>query len=826
MKDQEKILSSVRRPSRYIGGEWNSYSSDSSARLRVSSSGPENKNPSATICLCYPDLYEIGTSSSGIEILYSVVNEDPRFAAQRCFAPDADMAEALASRGEKLFSLETKTPLREFDAVGFTLQHELCATNLLYMLESAGIGIFASRRADVFPVILGGGPLTMNPEPFADFFDAFVIGDGEEAIVEIMERIAAAKSSRASKRELLESLAGVDGVYVPSLYEPRFDGEGGIFTGLHKLSDAVEDTVVRRVFDIASRPPAATPVVPSASSVHSRLSVEIARGCPHNCSFCQAAVYYRPLRVREPAVILEAVKRGLKNTGYDEVSFASLSSGDYRGIAGLIEETIKSNSFYPLTVALPSLHCDKFDREVASALAKSASRPSVTLAPEAGTERLRASIGKRLSDDAIVSAARAAYDSGWKQIKLYFMYGLPGETDEDIEGVAALVKRIRSELRGIGVKVSMSPFVPKALTAFEREKFDGIAELSRKKDKLRGLLGGAFKSHDIEASFTESLLARGDRRMSKVIARAYALGAKFDQWREHFRFDLWMKAFADEGINPTEYSGRIGPATALPWAHISAVFAPATAWRSDMSQVLPSAAPEIRPIPGAFVPAPALNPVRFRIRLERRGLARFISHNDQIEIFRRAARRARLRIKYSSGFHPQPKIAFGPAVAVGHESRAEYMEAEFLGYAPPQETAERLGVCLPDGYSVLSVRQIPTAFASLEALCGAAQYTVFFEEIPAFAHEALKNFNDSSEVIVEVASKPRDIKKIVRDIELSGQHHLHKQSALRMTLNILPSGNLKPEKIASHIFGVPSETLLVRRESFYAVKRDGSIIEI
>lgn len=826
MKDIEKILSSVRRPSRYIGGEWNSYSSDSSARLRVSSSGSENKNPSARICLCYPDLYEIGTSSSGIEILYSVVNEDPRFDAQRCFAPDVDMAEALSARGEKLFSLETKTPLREFDAVGFTLQHELCATNVLYMLESAGIGIFASERADVFPVILGGGPLMMNPEPFADFFDAFVIGDGEEAIVEVMERIAAAKSSGASKRELLRSLAGIDGVYVPSLYEPRFDGVGGIFTGLRKLSDEALDTVVKRVFDIASRPPAATPVVPSGSSVHSRLSVEIARGCPHNCSFCQAAVYYRPLRVREPAVILEAVKRGLKNTGYDEVSFASLSSGDYRGIAGLIEETIKSNSFYPLTVALPSLHCDKFDREVASALAKSASRPSVTLAPEAGTERLRALIGKRLSDDAIVSAVRAAYDSGWKQVKLYFMYGLPGETDEDIEGVAALVKRIRSELRGIGVKVSMSPFVPKAQTGFEREKFDGIAELSRKKDKLRRLLGGAFKSHDIEASFTESLIARGDRRVAKVIARAYALGAKFDQWREHFRFDLWMKAFADEGVNPTEYSSRIGPATALPWAHISpAVSAPSSmktrpASGDGMSGAKPSAE-----VPGAFASPTVLhrggeaNPVRFRIRLERRGLARFISHNDQIEIFRRAARRARLRIKYSSGFHPQPKIAFGPAVAVGHESRAEYMEAEFLGYAPPQETAERLGACLPDGYLVLSVRQIPTVFASLEALCGAAAYTVFFQELPAAADEALKNFNDSSEVVVEIASSPRDIKKIVRAIELSG-------SSLRMTLNILPSGNLKPEKIISHIFGVPIETLLVRRESFYAVKRDGSIIEI
>lgn len=811
MNDLDKIINSVRRPSRYTGGEWNSYSTPATSRLRPKAAG----EPSASICLCYPDLYEIGTSSMGLEILYAVVNGDTRFSADRCFAPADDLAAALRSRGETLFSLETKKPLKDFDAIGFTLQHELCASNILYMLDAAGVSAFSKDRAETFPLILGGGPLTMNPEPLADFFDAFVIGDGEDAVVEIMERLAAAKTSGAGKRELLESLAGVPGVYVPSLYEPVYD-ERKVYSGLRKLSHAAPDKVAKRVFDIASRPPVAAPVVPSAASVHSRLSVEIARGCPHSCSFCQASGYYKPLRVRRPDVILEAVRVGLKNTGYDEVSFASLSSGDYPGIARLIEGALSANTLYPVSVALPSLHCDNFGADVAGALAKSASRPSVTLAPEAGTEGLRERIGKRLSDDAVVAAVSAAHTAGWKQVKLYFMYGLPTETDADIEGIAALVKRIRSECRGIGIKVSMSPFVPKPGTKFEREPFAGTEELSRKKTILRKLLGGAVKSHDGAASFTEALLSRGDRRLSGVIAAAYAMGARFDQWSEFFRFDIWMKAFEDAGIDVRDYVNRFGTDFALPWSHISISVAAPSARGEAGSEVPVEPSPAVL---AAAAPQREIKSVRFRIRLARKSSARFISHNDQVEVFRRAVRIARLPVKYSAGFHPQPKIAFGPAIAVGYESEAEYMEVEFLRYVPPQETSDRLNECLPEGYAVLSVRQIPTAFASLESLCGVEDYSVFFDVPPVDAPGALQKFLALESSVVEVDSKPRDLKKIIRSASFEN-------GVLSLAVNLLPSGNLKPDKITAHIFGVAPESLLVRRLRFYAVKRDGAIIEI
>lgn len=810
--DLNKILPHVQKPARYTGGEWNS------ARPRP--------DASATICFCFPDLYEIGTSSLGVEVLYNIVNTTGRFAAERCYSPDLDFEEMLIKNNVPLYSLETKKPLKDFDVLGFSIHCELLLANVLAMLSSAGLGIFAAEREGL-PLVIGGGPLAVNPEPVADFFDAFVIGDGEEAILEVLEVIAELKKQNDKKR-ILKELAALGGVYVPSFYEAVYDG--GNFAGLKKKESAAPDFVEKRIFDIAGRKRFGEtfPVVPNVASVHSRLNIEIARGCPHGCHFCQAKNYYWPWRPRPLEDIKSAVTSGLRNTGYDEVAFTSLSSGDYPGIEKLIAEVIEENKNYPLAVSLPSLHCGNFTVALASSLSLSSSRPPLTFAPEAGSERLRFAIGKPLSDATIFDAIGTAAGNGWKQVKLYFMYGLPGETYDDIKAIVGLVREIRRRHRELNVKVTLSPFVPKPHTVFQRENFAPLEELREKNEYLRKNIRADVKSHRVESSFIEALLARGDRRLSRVIHRAFINGCRFDQWQDRFGFEKWIGAFESCGIEPAFYVNRFSDEKlSLPWEHIrlrghGLKKSDENARSSEMrSAAVPSSS--VAAV-SAHAVVRAKSSLRYRIRVARQGLSRFISHNDQIEIFRRASRRAGLPLSYTSGFSPQPKMSFGPAVSVGYESNAEYFEVELDKHKNPEEIRSALAAQMPEGFRVLSVRQIPSVFPSLEVLCNVVDYTAYLDVSPGMK-EDIRRFNGAETFIYEKVSSGGmkseiDLKKLVRRLEVIDENSVF------FSENIEPGKTVKPEKILAFLLKIDEREIIIRREKFYTVKRDGSLLEL
>jgi radical SAM family uncharacterized protein len=561
----DSMLSHVTKPGRYTGSEWNSAAGDwSAAEVRVA--------------LVYPDVYEIGMSNLALPILYETLNSQPRVLAERAFAPWVDMEAAMRQSGVPLLSLESKRPLVEFDMIGFSLGYELTYTNVLNMLDMAGIPVLASDRSDSHPLIIAGGSCALNPEPMADFIDAFAIGDGEEVAVEIVENLRRCRRNGSKREEVLSRLADIPGVYVPSLYEERYDPQGN-FAGLRPAKAQVRPNIQRRI--VAELPPAVTrPIVPYISVIHDRGSVEVQRGCTRGCRFCQAGVVYRPQRHRSHEEVLEAARQIISNCGYNEISLVSLTTTDYPGIDSLVNSLVEEHSDCRLTLSLPSLRIDGFSLKLMESL-RFNKKPGLTFAPEAGTERLRRVINKSVPDDKIVETIAAALAKGWTNIKLYFMIGLPTETMDDVEGIVHIVDRVRRETRKSSprIRISVSTFVPKAHTPFQWAAQDSPGELKAKHETLRNGLRRA-KAHlsweDPETSLLETILARGDRRLGKVIYHAWKAGATFDAWSERFKYGHWLNAFEKAGIDPASYACRRRPIDEiLPWSHIDVGASPA-----------------------------------------------------------------------------------------------------------------------------------------------------------------------------------------------------------------------------------------------------------
>ena len=534
------LLSRAEKPSRYTGGEWNAV---------------VKEHPRARFCLCFPDLYEIGMSNLGMQILYSEINSHEDLACERCYAPAEDMAELLREAALPLTSLESAIPLKDFDVLGFSVQFELLYTGILYMLDLAGIPFRAADRGEEWPILLAGGPCAVNPEPFADFFDCVVIGEGEGVDVAVLELVAEGREKGWSKREILARASRLTGVYVPSV---RKEGE----------------KVVKAVFrDFENAPYPVRPVVANTEAVHDRAVIELYRGCASGCRFCQAGYYYRPIRERSPEKCAEQAKAIVRNTGHGEIAMCSLSTGDYTGLHALMDGLRDFVHENKVNLSLPSLRLSSFSGDIA----QESRRSSLTFAPEAGTQRLRNVINKNVTDEEIDNIARA-FEVGYDSVKLYFMLGLPTETDEDIAGIAAICARLRELYyktrgkRGPNISVSCAVFIPKPCTPFQWEAQISFSEMLRKQNYLRGLLrrikGVTFSWHGAESSVLEAALARGDRRLSYVIERAYALGAKFDSWSEKFDWEAWQRAFADEGIDMEEYTGEWDTAAELPWDFI------------------------------------------------------------------------------------------------------------------------------------------------------------------------------------------------------------------------------------------------------------------
>ena len=553
------ILHQITKPARYTGGEWNSVVKDW-------------ERTAIKFALCYPDLYEIGMSNMALPILYHLLNSQPDVLGERVYAPWTDMEAVMRAAGIPLLSLESKHPLKDFDIIGFSLDYELTYTNVLNILDLAQIPVLASERNDFHPIIIAGGSSSLNPEPMSDFIDFFVIGEGEDILLELVDSLRQWKRKKASKEELLHQVAAIPGVYVPSLYRVEYQADG-LVKSITPTAAEAEPVIERRV--VTKLPPPVTrPVVPYIEVVHDRGAVEIQRGCTRGCRFCQAGVIYRPLRQRPQQEIIQAVGELIANCGYNEVSLVSLSTSDYPHIEELV--TSLRQNYNNLALSLPSLRIDSFSVKLMDSL-PSHRKTGLTFAPEAGSERLRRIINKGATENEILETAAAAFARGWRSLKLYFMLGLPTETMEDIEAIVQLVAKIRSVGRGTKggmpqVRISLSTFIPKPHTPFQWVAQESEAQLSAKHELLKQGLrrkGSHLSWQDPKISLLEAALSRGDRRLGKVIYGAWKLGSTFDAWGEHFNYQNWLDAFAQSGLEPSFYAHRERPLDELlPWAHI------------------------------------------------------------------------------------------------------------------------------------------------------------------------------------------------------------------------------------------------------------------
>lgn len=563
----EKHLLSVQKPSRYIGGEVGSVIKDKS-------------KVDVRFAFCFPDTYDIGMSHLGMKILYSLTNMRENYWCERVFAPSEDFETIMRENGIPLYALESLDPIRDFDFIGFTMQYELSYTNVLNMLDLAGIPVFAKDRTEeLTQIVVAGGPCVCNPEPLADFFDLFILGEGEEVNLELMDLYFEMKKQGASRLDFLHKAAQIEGIYVPRFYKFSYKDDGTILKV--EATDGAPAVVRKRIIrDLDKVFYPDNFVVPFTEIVQDRVSVEVLRGCIRGCRFCQAGFIYRPFREKNVDTVVKEAKCLCENTGYDEVSLASLSTSDHSDIDPMLTELINYTAQEKINLSLPSLRMDNFSESLLEKI-KRVRKSGLTFAAEGGTQRLRDVINKNITEEEIMNTCRIAFEGGYATVKLYFMMGLPTETDEDIVGIAELAQRVvdlfysienRPKGKGVQVSVSCATFVPKPFTPFEFEPQD-TREMIEHKQKL---LVSAIKSkkirvswHDPNVSILEAVLAKGDRRLCDVIYTAWKKGCKFDSWSEHYKFDKWMEAFEECGIDPAFYANRrFDYDEILPWDHL------------------------------------------------------------------------------------------------------------------------------------------------------------------------------------------------------------------------------------------------------------------
>ncbi len=566
--NRDKILSKVQKPTRYTGGEINSVMKD---KTKVD----------VRYGFVFPDTYEIGMSHLGIKILYHTLNERPDTWCERVFAPWSDMEELMRQNGEKLFALESGDEVKDFDILGITLQYELCYSNVVNMLDLAGIPVLAKDRDETHPIICGGGPVAYNAEPIAEVFDFFILGEGEEAIHETLDvYLEWKKSGKKDKKAFLEKLAQIDGVYVPSFYDARYN-EDNTIKSITPNNPNAKAVIKKRIMSDFDKTPAPDKIiVPFGEVVHDRVMLEVFRGCIRGCRFCQAGYVYRPVRERRHETLVKLADSLLNSSGYDEISLSSLSTSDYRELKELTDCLIDMTEEKKIGLSLPSLRIDNFSLELMNKVQK-VRKTGITFAPEAGTQRLRDVINKNINEENILSSVSMLFRGGWTNVKLYFMIGLPTETYEDVEGIAQTAENVLSKYfeipkeeraNNINITVSTSSFIPKPFTAFQWERQNTRDEIIEKQDHLKSSIKSKrirYNWHDNKTSYLEGVFARGDRRLLNVILEAVRLGCRFDGWGEHFDFEKWMTAFRNCGIDPDWYLRERALDEVLPWDHIS-----------------------------------------------------------------------------------------------------------------------------------------------------------------------------------------------------------------------------------------------------------------
>ena len=811
----KEFLSIVSKPVRYLGREIHSIRKDP-AEVKLK------------FCLAFPDVYEVGMSHLGIQILYHILNTRKKVACERAFAPWVDMENVLRKRKIPLSSLESSIPLNQFDIVGFSLQYELCLTNVLNMLDLSNIPLFSTDRDYRFPILIAGGPLTFNPAPFAAFFDALVVGDGEEVVPEICDLALQSKEDGVKREDFLKSLSQLEGVYVPSV---------------HTEGQKIRKRVVS---DLSQTPFPTCPIVPYMKVVHDRLNIEIARGCKRGCRFCEAGFIHRPYRERSPKSIHEILDASLKQTGYEELSLLSLSAGDYSSIGPLLSDLMDQLESEKVAVSFPSLRIESVMGHLAEEV-KRVRKTGFTVAPEAGTERLRSVINKELDEGVFFQGLSELFSKGWKNIKLYFMMGLPTEKEEDLRGIFELTRKITSlgERQKIHptINVSVSTFVPKPHTPFQWEAQIPLEEM---KEKLQFMRDGVKKNHlrfkwqDPSLSFLEGIFSTGDRNLSQVLVEAYRLGCRFDGWSDQFRYPWWKEAFQKTGLKMDFHTRKRKFEDVLPWSLIETGMDDQFLWEEyrkglEEQTSLPCVAEnchrcgicngktivvrESKPMEASGPEKVAGKDIqkrqikkKIRLKFRKAGEMRFLSHLELAHLFYRASRRAGLSLCFSEGFHPMPRIIFATALPVGMESLSEIVDMECEGKITPPEVAEKLNQTLPPGIKIMEAEEVPLFF-HLSSLPHSSIYWIPLDDLLSREEAMLKikETLDRKEFFIhqERDGKKRsvDIRELIEKMEIKERSGEEPRWGVELILRKTAGRTAKPTEVVGAVLGLKGEPL-------------------
>jgi len=829
------FLPAVTKPGRYLGHEYNSVQKTwASVNIHFA--------------LIFPDIYEVGMSHQGLQILYHILNNQENILAERCYCPDIDAEKILIESDQTITTLESAKPLTDFDVICITLPYELCYTNILTLLNVAQIPFFACDRDTSYPLIIGGGAGSFNPEPVADFFDAILLGDGEEAVVDIAETIM--RNKELSNEEILAELAQIEGIYIPSHFQPEYDQHGHM-QAIHRKGGE-KDTIPRRILaDINQIDHLLHPIVPNAKIVHDRMGIEVARGCTRGCRFCQAGITYRPVRERSPEKILTLAKTGIKDSGFNELALLSLSTGDYSCLEQTLPTLMDTFADNFVSVAMPSMRVGTLTPSIMDQI-KRVRKTGFTLAPEAGSERLRRVINKGITEEDLIATCRDAFSLGWKVLKLYFMIGLPTETKEDIDSITELVKKTIVELnkgqaRGKKqVNISVGTFVPKPHTPFQWEKQLTVEESTEYIYQLRNSLprkGANLRYHSPKLSYLEGVFSRGDRRLARLIETAWRSGARLDGWDEHFSLRRWQEAAKTCELNLDDYLRKRNIDELLPWQHLQTgvdlqflkdelakakeeVYTPDCRYHAcqncglcDFKSIQPIVCNRSEKIERNDTDETRAEQssqnhrqstdershFKYMVRYSRTGNICYLGHLEILQVVFRSLRRAEIVTHFSQGFNPSPKVSFGPALPVGTESLDEFFIMDLpKPLKNTENTAQKLNDKLPPGLKIFTIELHSGRIAQNMLV----SYTLTLDRpLTEQEKKISKEFINSTHYLIAKTRKGKtkeiDIRPLIKTFEIIETHSI----TLTM-VNAATQPGIKPAEAIKAILNLDNDTIM------------------